>query len=111
MPFGSGSALIGLVTLTYPYHYVCCLAPAAAQKTHLDEVEVVGGDVIVVVLDLGKRRLVLLHQLVDVRVLALLDLRASFARFEAAWGNSLGAATEHQHAQHPAGQLTQSPVS
>mmetsp|Transcript_56951 Transcript_56951/g.180192 ORF Transcript_56951/g.180192 Transcript_56951/m.180192 type:complete len:311 (-) Transcript_56951:50-982(-) len=40
----------------------------------LDEVEVVVRDVVVVVLDLRKRLLVLLHEIVDVRVLPLLDL-------------------------------------
>ena len=40
----------------------------------LDEVEVVVGDVVVVVLDLAERLLVLLHQLVDVEVLPLLHL-------------------------------------
>ena len=40
-----------------------------------DEVEVVVRDVVVVVLDLAEGLLVLLHQLVDVVVLALLDLK------------------------------------
>jgi hypothetical protein len=39
-----------------------------------DQVEVVVRDVVVVVFDLSERLLVLLHQLVDVVVLALLDL-------------------------------------
>ena len=39
-----------------------------------DEVEVVVGDVVVVVLDLTEGLLMLLHQLVDVVVLALLNL-------------------------------------
>jgi hypothetical protein len=46
-------------------------------RTHLqrlDEVQVVVGDVVVVVLNLRECTLVLLQQLVDVGVLALLDL-------------------------------------
>ena len=39
-----------------------------------DQVEVVVRDVVVVVLDLAKGLLVLLHELVDVVILALLDL-------------------------------------